>query len=85
MVFAPFFTVPSMRLPFTRPEYSVVPTENVIASPRSLPREIGAEPSVPEILISTGLVAAEVMAYIAVVKTFPILAGRTAVTERQAA
>jgi len=42
-------------------------------------------PSVPEILISTGLVAAEIMAYIAVVKTFPILAGRTAVTERQAA
>jgi len=42
-------------------------------------------PSVPEILISTGLVAAEIMVYIAVVKTFPILAGRTAVTERQAA
>jgi Ni/Fe-hydrogenase subunit HybB-like protein len=42
-------------------------------------------PSVPEILISTGLVAAEIMAYIAIVRTFPILAGRGAVTERQAA
>ncbi len=44
-------------------------------------------PSVPEMLISTGLVAAEIMAYIVIVKTFPILAGRThpAAPERQAA
>jgi Ni/Fe-hydrogenase subunit HybB-like protein len=35
-------------------------------------------PSVTEILITTGLVAAEVVAYILAVKTFPILTGRPA-------
>ncbi len=39
-------------------------------------------PSVPEMLVTIGLVAGEIMAYIAIVKTFPILAGRT--VERQA-
>jgi Ni/Fe-hydrogenase subunit HybB-like protein len=33
-------------------------------------------PSVPEMLITAGLLAAEVIGYVAVVKTFPILAGR---------
>lgn len=33
-------------------------------------------PSVPEILVTVGLVAFEVMAYIAIVKLFPILGGR---------
>lgn len=33
-------------------------------------------PSVPELLVTVGLVSAEVMAYILIVKTFPILAGR---------
>jgi Ni/Fe-hydrogenase subunit HybB-like protein len=43
-------------------------------------------PSVPELLITLGLVAAEIMAYIFIVKTFPILAGhRETTTERQAA
>ena len=43
-------------------------------------------PSVPELLITLGLVAAEIMAYIFIVKTFPILAGhRGTTTERQAA
>jgi Ni/Fe-hydrogenase subunit HybB-like protein len=43
-------------------------------------------PSVLEILITVGLVSAEIMAYIAVVKRFPILAGRRpSAPERQAA
>jgi Ni/Fe-hydrogenase subunit HybB-like protein len=44
-------------------------------------------PSVAEILITSGLVAAEIMAYIVIVKMFPILAGPTysAHPERQAA
>lgn len=46
-------------------------------------------PSVPEMLVSVGLVAAEVMAYIAIVRIFPILAGAGggvhAHPERQAA
>jgi Ni/Fe-hydrogenase subunit HybB-like protein len=41
-------------------------------------------PSVQEILITLGLVAGEVMAYIAIVKFFPILGGLPAGTERQA-
>jgi len=36
-------------------------------------------PTVPEILITVGLVALEIMVYIALVKRFPILSGRTAV------
>jgi len=35
-------------------------------------------PSVPEIAITVGLVAFEVLAYIAIVKTFPVLAGQPA-------
>ena len=35
-------------------------------------------PSVPEIAVSVGLVAFQVLAYIVVVKTFPVLAGRPA-------
>lgn len=42
-------------------------------------------PSVGEMLVTSGLVAAEIMAYIMVVKMFPILAGRPAAIERQAA
>jgi Ni/Fe-hydrogenase subunit HybB-like protein len=44
-------------------------------------------PSVAEILVTSGLVAAEIMAYVVVVRTFPILAGhdRPAAPERQAA
>jgi hypothetical protein len=34
-------------------------------------------PAVPEQLVTIGLVALEVMAYIAIVKRFPILAGET--------
>jgi Ni/Fe-hydrogenase subunit HybB-like protein len=34
-------------------------------------------PSVPELLITVGLVAAEIMVYIAVIKIFPILSGTT--------
>jgi Ni/Fe-hydrogenase subunit HybB-like protein len=41
-------------------------------------------PSVPELTISVGLVAFEILAYIVIVKTFPILATHNAV-ERQAA
>jgi Ni/Fe-hydrogenase subunit HybB-like protein len=41
-------------------------------------------PSVSEIAITVGLVAFEVLAYIVIVKTFPILAARGRV-ERQAA
>ena len=41
-------------------------------------------PSVSEMLITVGLVAFEVLAYIVIVKTFPILAARSRV-ERQAA
>ena len=41
-------------------------------------------PSVPEIVITVGLVAFEVLAYIVIVRTFPILAARSRV-ERQAA
>jgi Ni/Fe-hydrogenase subunit HybB-like protein len=42
-------------------------------------------PSVGEILVTSGLVAAEIMAYLTIVRMFPILAGRTAAPERQAA
>jgi Ni/Fe-hydrogenase subunit HybB-like protein len=41
-------------------------------------------PSVPEIAITVGMVAFEVLAYIVIVKTFPILAAPSRV-ERQAA
>jgi len=41
-------------------------------------------PSVPELTITAGLVAFEVLAYIVIVKRFPILASRSRV-ERQAA
>jgi Ni/Fe-hydrogenase subunit HybB-like protein len=41
-------------------------------------------PSVPELMITVGLVSFEVLAYIVIVKTFPILAARPRV-ERQAA
>jgi Ni/Fe-hydrogenase subunit HybB-like protein len=41
-------------------------------------------PSVPEIVVTVGLVAFEVLAYVVIVKTFPILAARPRV-ERQAA
>jgi Ni/Fe-hydrogenase subunit HybB-like protein len=33
-------------------------------------------PAVPELLITFGIIAAEVAIYVAVVKTFPILQGR---------
>jgi len=36
-------------------------------------------PAVPEILVTLGLIAAEIMAYVYIVKRFPILGGRTAV------
>lgn len=36
-------------------------------------------PAVPEILITMGLIAAEIMAYVYIVKRFPILGGRPAV------
>ena len=39
--------VPRIEVPFTRPVYFVVPTVNVISSPRSLPSVIGLPPSVP--------------------------------------
>lgn len=43
-------------------------------------------PSVPELLVTLGLVAAEVMAYVYIVRNFPILAGGPGVApERQAA
>jgi Ni/Fe-hydrogenase subunit HybB-like protein len=43
-------------------------------------------PSVQELLVTTGLVAVEVIAYILIVRTFPILAGGRQLTpERQAA
>ncbi|HUR35089.1 MAG TPA: Ni/Fe-hydrogenase cytochrome b subunit [Vicinamibacterales bacterium] len=43
-------------------------------------------PSVPELLVTVGLVAAEVFAYVFIVRNFPILSGgRTAAPERQAA
>jgi Ni/Fe-hydrogenase subunit HybB-like protein len=42
-------------------------------------------PSIGEILVTSGLVAGEIMAYITIVKMFPILAGHTAAPERQAA
>jgi Ni/Fe-hydrogenase subunit HybB-like protein len=43
-------------------------------------------PSVPEILVTVGLVAAEVIAYVFIVRNFPILSGGfTAAPERQAA
>ena len=41
-------------------------------------------PSVPELVITVGLVSFELLAYIVVVKTFPILAARPR-AERQAA
>lgn len=43
-------------------------------------------PSVPEILVTVGLVAAEVIAYVFIVRNFPILSGgSTSGSERQAA
>jgi len=43
-------------------------------------------PSVPEILVTVGLVAAEIIAYVFIVRNFPILSGGpTAAPERQAA
>lgn len=43
-------------------------------------------PSVPEIMVTVGLVAAEVIAYVFIVRNFPILSGGpTAAPERQAA
>jgi Ni/Fe-hydrogenase subunit HybB-like protein len=43
-------------------------------------------PSVPELLVTVGLVAAEVIAYVYIVRNFPILAGgQPAAPERQAA
>jgi Ni/Fe-hydrogenase subunit HybB-like protein len=39
-------------------------------------------PTVPEILITAGVVGAEVMAYLALVKSFPILGGAPARQER---
>ena len=42
-------------------------------------------PAVPEMGITVGLVAFEILAYVAIVKTFPILSGRSRTTERQAA
>ncbi len=41
-------------------------------------------PSVQEILVTLGLISVELMAYILIVKTFPILAGHPAAAERQA-
>jgi Ni/Fe-hydrogenase subunit HybB-like protein len=40
-------------------------------------------PSVPEMAVTTGLVAFEVLAYVVIVKTFPILSGET-LAKRQA-
>jgi Ni/Fe-hydrogenase subunit HybB-like protein len=43
-------------------------------------------PSVPEILVTVGLVAAEIIAYVFIVRNFPILSGGFhAAPERQAA
>ena len=43
-------------------------------------------PSVPEILVTVGLVSAEIIAYVYIVRNFPILSGgRQAAPERQAA
>jgi Ni/Fe-hydrogenase subunit HybB-like protein len=43
-------------------------------------------PSVPELLVTAGLVAAEVIAYVFIVRNFPILSGDPSVApERQAA
>lgn len=43
-------------------------------------------PSVPEVLVSVGLVAAEIVAYVYIVRNYPILSGgRPAAPERQAA
>lgn len=43
-------------------------------------------PSVPEILVTVGLVSAEILAYVYIVRNFPILSGgRLAAPERQAA
>jgi len=43
-------------------------------------------PSVPEILVTVGLVSAEIIAYVFIVRNFPILSGGpTAAPERQAA
>ncbi len=43
-------------------------------------------PSVPELLVTVGLVAAEVLAYVVIVRNFPILSGgHPAAPERQAA
>jgi Ni/Fe-hydrogenase subunit HybB-like protein len=43
-------------------------------------------PSVPELLVTMGLVAAEVIAYVFIVRNFPILSGGPqAAPERQAA
>jgi Ni/Fe-hydrogenase subunit HybB-like protein len=39
-------------------------------------------PSVSELAITVGLVAAEILAYLAIVKTFPILAGSPRLAER---
>jgi Ni/Fe-hydrogenase subunit HybB-like protein len=41
-------------------------------------------PSVPEMVVTVGLVAFEILAYVVMVKTFPILAGQAAGGERQA-
>ena len=40
-------------------------------------------PSVPEMVVTVGLVAFEILAYVVIVKTFPILSGQT-LAERQA-
>jgi len=43
-------------------------------------------PAIPEILVTVGLVSAEILAYVYIVRTFPILSGgRPAAPERQAA
>jgi Ni/Fe-hydrogenase subunit HybB-like protein len=42
-------------------------------------------PSVSDMLITLGLVSAELMAYILIVKTFPILSGHARVAEKQLA
>ena len=43
-------------------------------------------PSLPEMLVTVGLVAAEILAYVFIVRNFPILTGGpTAAPERQAA
>jgi Ni/Fe-hydrogenase subunit HybB-like protein len=39
-------------------------------------------PSVPELGITVGLIAAEILAYVVIVKAFPILAGRPRLAER---